>query len=353
MHNTEKNTLVVLTPGFPVSETDSTCLPLQQALIRNLKKNYPLLNIIVFSLQYPYHENTYQWFDISVFCFNGQNKGGLKRILLRTKIISRLEKLHRETPLLGILSFWYGECALVGKQFCDSHNLKHYCWILGQDALKQNKYPKRIAARSDELIALSDFLQNEFERNHHTRPQHLIPPGIDDINNNVKPVERNIDILGVGSLIPLKKYDLFLEIITKIKQDFPAIKTMLVGDGPEKESLQALVVKYNLKDNCMLTGELAYNEVLALMQRTKILLHTSSYEGFSGVCQEALYCDCHVISFCRAMKTEIPQWHIVEDKAQMVTLSLNILNDPLTGYQSINPYPMTEISRKIMNLFSA
>ena len=37
--NKDKKTLVILTPGFPKDEADSTCLPMQQQLIRALKVN--------------------------------------------------------------------------------------------------------------------------------------------------------------------------------------------------------------------------------------------------------------------------------------------------------------------------
>ena len=80
-------TLVILTPGFPENEADTTCMPMQQSLIRTLKKEYPELNIIVLSFQYPYFKKTYKWFDTTVISFDGRNKGGLRRLLLRKKIV--------------------------------------------------------------------------------------------------------------------------------------------------------------------------------------------------------------------------------------------------------------------------
>jgi hypothetical protein len=35
--NNERKTFVILSPGFPENEADSTCLPLQQSFIRSLK----------------------------------------------------------------------------------------------------------------------------------------------------------------------------------------------------------------------------------------------------------------------------------------------------------------------------
>ena len=74
--NSKNDTLVILTPGFPKSEADTTCLPMQQSLIKCLKEKYPQLNIIVLSFQYPYHKKTYNWFDITITSFDGKIKVG-------------------------------------------------------------------------------------------------------------------------------------------------------------------------------------------------------------------------------------------------------------------------------------
>ena len=122
------------------------------------------MDIIVLSFQYPYHKKTYNWFDITVSSFDGKNKGGLARLLLRRKLLARLNEINANSKITGILSFWVGECAWVGKKFADKYNIKHYCWILGQDAKKGNKQVKNIKLRAGELIALSDFLQGNLKR---------------------------------------------------------------------------------------------------------------------------------------------------------------------------------------------
>lgn len=350
--NSENKTLVILTPGFPKDEADTTCLPMQQSFVRTLKDSYPQLNIIILSFQYPYYKKTYKWFGITVISFNGQNKSGLKRLLLRRELNSHLKEISNSNKPMGIISFWYGECALVGKRFADTHHIKHYCWILGQDAKKENSYPKRVRANAAELIALSDFLQDEFERNHGIRPSYVVPSGIDPKQYGNQDKEKNIDILGVGSLIPLKRYDIFLEIVAEIKKALPAVETMLVGDGPEKERLQMLISGYGLQDNVTLTGELPHEQVLQLMQSTKLLLHTSSYEGFSGACLEALSGGAQVISFCRAMKQEIKNWHIVQDKEEMKLKALAILQKNNTHQPGEPPFLMSETVKAFIKLFN-
>jgi glycosyltransferase involved in cell wall biosynthesis len=348
-----KEILIILSPGFPESEADSTCLPMQQQFVRALKKLHPDLDIVVLTFQYPYHNKRYKWFEIDVIAFGGRNKGGLQKLLLRNKINATLKKLCREHKIAGLFSFWYNECAFIGKKFAAKYGLKHYCWILGQDARKGNQYPKLLPPLSNELVALSDFIQDEFERNHGIKPRFVIPPGIDETLFGSIPVEKDIDLLGVGSLIPLKQYDIFLEIVSELKKQIPGVKVLLVGKGPEKERLQSLISKFKLESSVTMTGELPYNEVLKLMQRAKVFLHPSSYEGFSGVCMEALCAGSHVISFCKPMNIAIPHWHIAKNKEGMTRETLRILQDPMTKYLSPHCYPMRDCVNQVMNLFGS
>jgi glycosyltransferase involved in cell wall biosynthesis len=347
---TKQPVLIVCTPGFAKDEADTTCLPMHQNLVRSLKTNYPGLTIIILSFQYPYCEKTYQWFDTTVISFNGQNKGGIKKILVRRKLEAVLKKTSNENNVIGILSFWYGECAWVGKKFADKYNLRHFCWLLGQDAKAENHYPKKLKAGANELIALSDFLQEEFQKNHGLRPAYIIPPGIDAKEFNSNTAQKDIDIIATGSLIPLKQFELFIKIIAAIKNQLPNIKAVLVGDGPELNKLEALIGANGLQSNIQLTGELPHKETLQWMQRARVFLHTSSYEGFGVVMIEALYAGCKVISFCKPMQQDIAHWHIVENTAAMQHKALELLESNLQA-EKVCPFPINDSAKKIMQLF--
>jgi hypothetical protein len=49
---------------------------------------------------------------------------------------------------------------------------------MGQDADKTNQYVKRIRPGDQELIAISDFIKEEFQKNHNITPKHIIPIGV-------------------------------------------------------------------------------------------------------------------------------------------------------------------------------
>jgi glycosyltransferase involved in cell wall biosynthesis len=347
----EKKTLVILAPGFAASEADTNCLPLQQSLILALLKLQPELDILILSFQFPYEVSTYRWYGATVMSFGGRNKGGIKRLLLRKKINTVLEKIQSEKNIVGLLSFWLNEGALVGKRFGDKYGIKHFTWLLGQDARSTNKYPKRVGPGEKELIALSDFVQEEYQRNHGIKPAYVIEPGIAEDQFPFFAKEKDIDLLAVGSLIPLKQYAIFIDVVAEIKKELPQIKAVLTGDGPEKGMLEEKIVQLGLQNTITLTGELPNPEVLKLMQRAKIFLHSSSYEGFGCVCLEALYGGAKVISFVQPVKKEIENWFIVASKKEMEEKAIGILRNPDTKYERGNVFKIEDTAGKMLDLF--
>ena len=346
-----KPTLIILSPGFPKDEQDTTCLPAQQSFVKALNKNFSSLNIIILAFQYPFVSKKYKWFGNDVISFNGSNKRLPLRLFLWLRIYKALKKLKKQEYMIGVLSFWCSESALVGKYFANKNNLIHINWILGQDAKENNRYVKWIKPSSSELIALSDFLSDTYFKNHGIKPAHVIPLGVDKSIYSKNVLEKNIDVMGTGSLIPLKQYDVFIEVVAAIKKFLQGMNVVLCGGGPEEKKLKELVKQYHLEKNISLVGNTEHEQVLQLMKKAKIFLHPSSYEGFSTACLEALYAGAHVISFVKPMNRSIQYWHIVKTKEEMMEKTLELLNDPNTRYEPVLPYSIDDSAKAVMDLF--
>jgi glycosyltransferase involved in cell wall biosynthesis len=349
---TPKNTLIILSPGFAANEEDTTRLPPQQVFVKALNRNFPSLQIIILAFQYPRFKKQYKWFGNDVISFNGADKRRFFRVLLWIRVHNVLKKLHRQNNITGLLSFWCTECALVGRRFTEKHKLKMVCWILGQDAKKNNIYIRLIKPAPHELIALSDLVAEVFFKNHGIKPAYVITNGI-DVNMFSKCEQpRTIDIMGAGSLIPIKRYDIFIEVVAAIKKVFPFVSSILCGSGPEENTLKEITHQRNLEKNITYAGKKPHTQVLALMQQSKIFLHPSSYEGFGVVCLEALYAGAHVISFCKPMIKNIDHWHIVESKEEMVKKTLEILCDRQAEYEPVLVSSIDESAKAVMRIFN-
>lgn len=320
--------LLIFTPGFPADENDSTCLPLQQSLVLSLQKQFPERQLIICSFHYPYIREQYSWHGIPVISFNGGRKGGLHRYRLWFKLKKALLPFENLYSFKGIISFFCGESALFARWYSKNRNIPIANWILGQDARDSNRFIKRIKPKPEELVALSEFLQEEFEKNHHIKPAHIIAPGIDPSMFGDKTSIRHIDILAAGSLIPLKQYELFVDIVKRISQEIPGLNVTLAGKGPEEKDIKAAIRKAGLQDTIILCGELSQTDLYKTMQSARLFLHTSSYEGYGMVCLEASYAGATVISFTRPMQTLSPNWHTVKNADEMVRLGITFLRQP-------------------------
>jgi glycosyltransferase involved in cell wall biosynthesis len=347
-----RKTLVILSPGFPKDETDSTCIPDRQIFVKVLKETYPDLHIVVLAFQYPYRSATYDWNGVKVIALGGKNKSGIYRRITWVRAWLKLRRLNKQVEIVGLLSFWLDECAYIGDRFSKKYNLKHYCWLLGQDAKAGNKYVEKIKTNGENLIALSDFLVKQFNKNYGIKPKYLVPGAIDiRLFSSAQP-ERDIDVLGVGSLIPLKQYGLFIKTIKFLKEYLPKTKAVICGKGPEMERLKKMVTSHKLEENVEFKGELSHAEILEHMQRSKILLHPSNYEGFSTVLLEALYAGAHVVSFFRPMETPFLHHHIVKDQHEMDHKVFTLLtNDDQRIQEPVLINEMKDTAKSIMELF--
>lgn len=344
------NTLVIITPGFPENEWDSTCLPAQQSLIRAMNTYFPQLKIIIISFQYPFAKKKYKWNGNTVIALGGKNRGKLFRWIVWRRATTHLQKINSSYTITGLLSFWCDECAFTAQRFAKKNSLQHYCWLLGQDAKKGNRYVTKMAAPATTYIALSDFIRETFANNYSIRPANTIPIGIDINEYPVEVKEKTIDIMAAGSLIPLKQYEIFIAVIAELKKTKPDIKAVLCGGGPEFKKLQTSINDLSLQQNISLCGERSHEDILNTMQRAKIFLHPSSYEGFGMVCIEALYAGAQVISFCKPVEAPIKNWHIAENKEDMIEKARQLL-EALPPPEKVLPFSIEATATSVMKLF--
>ena len=347
----KQQTLVLLTPGFAKDETDTSFIPILQIFVKNLKKQNPQLHIIILAFQYPYAAGEYGFHGTQVISFNGRNRRKLPHWFLWLKVWMTLRRLRHQYQGFDLLSFWFSECAFVGSLFARFYRLKHFCWLMGQEAKAGNKYFSLLQPRAENLIALSDAMAGEVYKNYSLRPRHVIPFGVDASVFPGETKARHIDIMGAGSLIPLKRYDLFLKVIARLADTFPDLQVVLCGQGPEKARLSNSIEEKQLQQHITLLGEVPHERVLALMQQSRIFLHTSEYEGFAAVCAEALYAGAQVVSFCQPIHQPIPHWHIVHSEEELMNRLVRLLNDKDLNHDPVLPFTIAGACTRIMKLF--
>ena len=349
-----KKTLIILSPAFPENEAADYWVPSQQLMVKALKKNYPGLHVIVIALLYPYSCARYTWNGVEVISFDGTHRRKLKRVRLWYDVWKKMKSIYQENEVIGILSFWCGECAFIGNYFAKGRSLKHFIWICGQDARSTNNWVRFIRPKKEQLMAMSSFLMNEFYKNHKIKPQHIVSNAIDPGMFHAMPgATRDIDVLGAGSFEPLKQYDVFVRVIKDLSKEIVALQARHCGIGRERKKIEAQVMQLSLEKNLQLLGGKSHDEVLQLMHRTNVFLHTSNYEGSSTVCLEALNAGAHVVSFCYPLDYPVSHWHVVKSEKEMTEKALEILQDQHIEYTPILLYRMDDSAKEVMSLINS
>jgi glycosyltransferase involved in cell wall biosynthesis len=98
------------------------------------------------------------------------------------------------------------------------------------------------------------------------------------------PLSAPFKIITVGRLVPWKQIDKLLEAIVGCE---PA-GLVIVGEGPERPSLQALAQTLGVSDRIYFAGARDKPETIALMQACDLFVLNSTYEGLPHVILEAM-----------------------------------------------------------------
>ena len=316
-----KKHIVLLTPGFPENEQDSTCIPALQVYCRALLEIGHLITVI--TVHYPSQKRTYQWNGITVYALGINNKmshrlGGFYRHW------KTLSTVHHKTPIDVLHSFWLGECAFIGHHFSERKKLKHLTTLMGQDAKEGNRYAKLLPLPKMNIVSLSEFQRQIFQKNY-GKETPIIPWGI-SIEEMCDVSKKTIDILGVGSLISLKRYSDFIEACALIQKSRPNLKAVLVGEGELKSELQNQISDLKLENHIELIGNCSYEETMHLMAQAKVLLHPSEYESYGMIFAEAQAHRMFIVSQKVGITLESPFWAVGTKPEEFAAYCSDFLN---------------------------
>jgi len=349
-----KQHILILTPGFPENENDTTCIPPLQALVRELHSAYDgELKISVVAFQYPFKGGEYNWHGIKCWTAGGKNIKLPGKFFTWYRIINYISKLHKQFPVDVVHSFWLQDTTLLAQRVSKITGARHFAHAMGQDVLSSNSYIRFLSKNKLKVIANSPFtaetLKQEFDINAFT----VIPFGI-NANDFTAPIDglRTTDLLAVGSLTTVKNHKLFLEIFTVLKKTVPGLTGSIIGGGPLEETLREQIKQLGLEDCVRLEGLLSRSEVLKRMSESKILVHTASFESAGYVFLEALYCGMKVVAFPTGLLPEVSSAVTCNDKEAMVEKLKSLLSVEQEYKREKVPL-ISESAAALMKIYSA
>lgn len=337
--------LLLLSPGFAADERDSPCIPPLQLFAQALHAEDGI-KVSILSLHYPYSCESKTWNSIPTY--SAFQKGPLKKIRIAWQVRKWIQQIHRQDPLHGIHSFWLSDAALFGHWMSRVLSIPHWVTLMGQDARPSNRYLSILPLQKMQTISLSTFHNQVLLKSTGVSTNHIIPWGLPPTSANS--LAKDIDILGVGNLIPLKNYTLFIRLVASLKKQRPKMKAVLVGEGPERVMLERMIREYGLEQNLRLTGAIDRAEVLKYMARSRVFLHPSTYESFGFVFLEALAQGMYLVSRPVGIAKASEQWYLGEEEAALKTALYQALGQEKPAEPSF-PHLLSDTVQKYREVY--
>jgi glycosyltransferase involved in cell wall biosynthesis len=105
------------------------------------------------------------------------------------------------------------------------------------------------------------------------------------------------DLISIGRHLKLKNFDVVLKTIALLKKDFPDIRALMIGVGPETINLLRISKALGLEKNVDILGfTKEKSQMYGYLKSSKIFFLPSVLEGFSIVAFEAMACGLPVIT---------------------------------------------------------
>jgi teichuronic acid biosynthesis glycosyltransferase TuaC len=95
-------------------------------------------------------------------------------------------------------------------------------------------------------------------------------------------------LLSVGNLISIKGHDLVLRAMAMLKHRLPNLQYEIVGDGPERRSLESAALRFEISERVHFRGRRSRQFVSEAVERCSVFVLPSSYEALGCVYLEAM-----------------------------------------------------------------
>lgn len=95
-------------------------------------------------------------------------------------------------------------------------------------------------------------------------------------------------LLAAGRLVEQKGFDLAIDALAELAGEWPALRLVIAGDGPERSALEARALARGVAGRVEFAGTVDADEIAALMDRAlAVLIPSRRYEGLPMVALEA------------------------------------------------------------------
>ncbi|MDW7753938.1 MAG: glycosyltransferase family 4 protein [Brevefilum sp.] len=107
--------------------------------------------------------------------------------------------------------------------------------------------------------------------------------------------QKIFDFVYVGRLDQNKQVHLIVDASYALQQQYPDIKLLIVGDGPESSNLTDKVADYGITESVHFAGKQKYEDIPNFLNQSRVFIMASAFEGLPVAMIEALSCGLPVV----------------------------------------------------------
>jgi glycosyltransferase involved in cell wall biosynthesis len=146
--------------------------------------------------------------------------------------------------------------------------------------------------RRTQIITLSESSKRELESKLHFKSKriHVVPPGIEPRFSPGGQKSPTPLVVAVGRLVPVKRFSVLVDALADIKARHPALRAIIIGDGYEREMLEAQIRERGATSWIALPGRVDDATLIEAYRRAWVVASASAHEGWGMTITEAAAC---------------------------------------------------------------
>jgi glycosyltransferase involved in cell wall biosynthesis len=146
--------------------------------------------------------------------------------------------------------------------------------------------------RRTPIVTLSNSSKSELVNKLHLPSERItvVPPGIDPSFSPGGTRSPTPLVVAVGRLVPVKRFPALIDALATVRQRQPALRAVIVGEGYEREKLEAQVRELDAESWISLPGRVEPEALIDLYRRAWVLASASAHEGWGMTLTEAAAC---------------------------------------------------------------
>jgi glycogen synthase len=234
--------------------------------------------------------------------YNGSKILALKNLILNTiectRTLQTLIKKDKPDFIISPMTFAFPRAMLLSKihhipLIAEVHDVyemplylqhyrKDYGWLVYPGALFVWLY-NNLPAYADLVETVSEQNIDPMVKKYGIRKERIFVTGNGINFKKVGNFKKEELIAILGRLVSYKRVDKAIKIFKSVKKRNPSVRLVIAGDGPERKKLELLS-----EDGIEFLGYISEDKKIALLERSKIVISCSEFEGFGIVPIEAL-----------------------------------------------------------------